>query len=96
MQKRMQAVVGLLQLILHTGLQRPYNRHMNTKITLKQIRQGSVVQVRGDFGNAAPQRATVTCVEADVKNGIPGIDYRLSNGDRHWAYLYQVDSVERY
>jgi hypothetical protein len=60
-------------------------------VELKDIRQGSVVIVRGDFGSGAPKRVVVEAVEADIKNGRPGIDY-----DSSWAYLTQVDRVVSY
>jgi hypothetical protein len=60
-------------------------------IKLKDIREGSVVIVRGNFGNGTPQRVVVEEVHADVKNGRPGIDYEGS-----WAYLTQVDRVVTY
>ena len=60
-------------------------------VTLKDIREGSVVIVRGDFGSGKPQRVVVEAVEADIKNGRPGIDYADS-----WAYLTQVDRVVTY
>ena len=60
-------------------------------VELKDIRQGSVVIVRGDFGSGAPKRVVVEAVEADIKNGRPGIDYAGS-----WAYLTQVDHVVKY
>ena len=60
-------------------------------IKLKDIREGSVVIVRGNFGNGQPQRVVVVEVHADVKNGRPGIDYAGS-----WAYLTQVDRVVTY
>jgi hypothetical protein len=60
-------------------------------IKLKDIREGSVVIVRGNFGNGTPQRVVVEEVHEDVKNGRPGIDYEGS-----WAYLTQVDRVVTY
>jgi hypothetical protein len=60
-------------------------------VTLKDIREGSVVIVRGDFGNGRPQQVVVEAVEADIKNGRPGIDYADS-----WAYLTQVERVVTY
>ena len=60
-------------------------------VKLEDIREGSVVIVRGDFGQGKPQRVVVEAVEADIKNGRPGIDYAGS-----WAYLTQVDSVVTY
>ena len=66
-------------------------------ITLKQVRQGSIVKVRGGFGSEPAKRAKVTCVESDIKNGYPGIDYTvIATGDEHWAYLDQVVEVEQF
>ena len=60
-------------------------------IKLKDIREGSVVIVRGNFGSGPEERVKVEEVHADVKNGRPGIDYEGS-----WAYLTQVDRVVTY
>ena len=60
-------------------------------VELEDIRVGSVVMVRPNFGAGQPQRVIVEEVEEDVKNGRPGIGY----GD-HWAYLTQVDRVVKY
>ncbi len=60
-------------------------------ITIEDIREGSVVIVRGAFGTGRPQEVVVEAVEADIKNGRPGIDY-----DGSWAYLTQVDRVVKY
>jgi hypothetical protein len=38
-----------------------------------------------------PREVTVLGVEADIKNGQPGIDY-----DESWAYLSQVDRVVKF
>ena len=66
-------------------------------ITLKQVRQGSIVKVRGGFGGEPAKRAKVECVEADIKNGYPGIDYTvIATGEGFWAYLDQVVEVEQY
>ena len=60
-------------------------------VELKEIRKGSIVVVRGDFGSGTPKRVTVEEVHEDIKNGRPGIDYAGS-----WAYLTQVDRVVSY
>jgi hypothetical protein len=60
-------------------------------VTLKDIREGSVVIVREAFGTGRPREVVVEAVEADIKNGRPGIDYADS-----WAYLTQVDRVVVY
>jgi hypothetical protein len=65
-------------------------------VKLKDMREGSVVYVRGAFGGGSLNKATVVAVCEDVKNGHPGIDYELSDGDGYWAYLEQVDRVVKY
>jgi hypothetical protein len=68
---------------------------MNTKervmVKLNDIREGSVVIVRGAFGTGPEERVKVEEVHEDVKNGRPGIDYEGS-----WAYLSQVQRVVQY
>ena len=66
-------------------------------VKLKDLREGSIVFVRPDFGMAPPRKARVLCAEADIKNGRPGIDYEwLDGSDSAWAYLHQVDRVAQY
>jgi hypothetical protein len=60
-------------------------------VKLKDIREGSVVIVRGAFGTGPEERVKVEEVHDDVKNGRPGIDYEGS-----WAYLTQVVRVVSY
>jgi hypothetical protein len=60
-------------------------------IKLNDIREGSVVIVRGAFGTGPEQRVKVEEVHEDIKNGRPGIDYEGS-----WAYLSQVQRVVSY
>jgi hypothetical protein len=60
-------------------------------VKLKDIREGSVVIVRGSFGTGPEERVKVEEVHEDVKNGRPGIDYEGS-----WAYLSQVQRVVSY
>jgi hypothetical protein len=60
-------------------------------VKLKDIREGSVVIVRGAFGSGPEERVKVEEVHEDVKNGRPGIDYEGS-----WAYLSQVQRVVSY
>lgn len=66
---------------------------INKNVKLNQIREGSTVYVRGDFGGGLSVKAIVTCVDSDIKNGLPGIDYTTEDGDNRWAYLTQVDRV---
>jgi len=44
-------------------------------VKLKDLRVGSVVMVRGNFGSGRAVRAVVESVEAAIKNGRLGIDY---------------------
>ena len=60
-------------------------------VKLVDIRPGSKVILREAFGNAAPRTVIVESVEADIKNGRPGIDY-----EDGWAYLSQIDKVVSY
>ena len=60
-------------------------------VRLEDIREGSVVIVRGAFGTGPEERVKVEEVHEDVKNGRPGIDYAGS-----WAYLTQVQRVVTY
>jgi hypothetical protein len=61
------------------------------RVLLSDIREGSIVRVRDNFGMGSPKNVTVTGVDEDIKNGLPGIDY-----DDSWAYLTQVDRVVKY
>jgi len=61
------------------------------RVMLSDIREGSIVRVRDNFGNGSPRTVTVLGVDEDIKNGLPGIDY-----DDSWAYLTQVDRVVKY
>jgi hypothetical protein len=66
------------------------------RVNLEQIREGSVVMIRGCFGTGPSVRARITEVCEEVKNGRPGVDYVTEKGDSHWAYLDAVDSVVVY
>ena len=71
-------------------------------VYLNDMREGSIVVVRGDKGHGPQERGRVDIVCQDVKHGYPGIDYTLldSNGNptnrMFWAYLDQVDRVVKY
>jgi hypothetical protein len=60
-------------------------------VKLEDIRVGSVVIVREAFGTGPERQVVVEAVEADIKNGRPGIDYADS-----WAYLTQIQRVITY
>lgn len=60
-------------------------------VKLDQIRIGSTVMVRENFGTSSPKEVTVLGIEENIKNGAPGIDYLGK-----WAYLHQVDMVIKY
>jgi hypothetical protein len=65
-------------------------------IYLEDIREGSVVVVRGGFGTELPKRVVVEEVHEEIKNGRSGIDYKESDGHSRWAYLDQVERVVKY
>ena len=65
-------------------------------IKLEQIRVGSKIRVRGGWGTEPARTVTVNGVDADIKNGRPGIDYTESDGTGRWAYLSQVEQVVSY
>ena len=58
---------------------------------VSDIRTGSIVIVRGNFGLGMSQIVSVENVEDNIKNGKPGITYGHS-----WAYLDQVVQVLKY
>jgi len=60
-------------------------------VKFEDLREGSVVIVRGNFGSGPEERVKVEEVHEDIKNGRPGIDY-----DGSWAYLSQVQRVVSY
>jgi hypothetical protein len=61
------------------------------QVKLSDMRVGSRVIVRDNFGTGRPREVTVEGLDEDIKNGRPGIDYADS-----WAYLTQVDRVVKY
>ena len=60
-------------------------------VKFEDLREGSVVIVRGCFGTGPEERVKVEGLDRDIKNGYPGIDYAGS-----WAYLDQVVRVVQY
>jgi hypothetical protein len=60
-------------------------------VKFEDLREGSVVIVRGCFGTGPEERVKVEGLDRDIKNGLPGIDYAGS-----WAYLSQVQRVVQY
>lgn len=62
-------------------------------VSLDKIRVGGKVWVQGGFGQERASLVTVIHTHQDIKNGRPGIDYELPNGDTRWAYLDQVRSL---
>jgi hypothetical protein len=68
-------------------------------IELRDVKVGSIVWVKTNFGAGDAVQAIVDEVDADIKNGLPGIGYTLKNGtDKNgsWAYLSQVIRVVKY
>lgn len=54
-------------------------------VELEDIREGSVVVVRGGFGTELPKRVVVEEVHEEINNGRSGIDYKESDGHSRWA-----------
>ena len=67
-------------------------------VKLKDVREGSIVMVRGGFGNEPAVKAKVENVDSNIKNGRAGIDYTElgPTGCERWAYLDQVERVVTY
>ena len=67
-------------------------------VKLKDVREGSIVMVRGGFGNEPAKRAKVENVDSNIKNGRAGIDYTElgATGCERWAYIDQVERVVTY
>jgi len=66
-------------------------------IKLADIREGSTVMVRGNFGQGFAVKGVVEGVHSDIKNGRPGIDYTAVGATSgNWAYLDQVTAVVTY
>ena len=61
---------------------------MNGNISIDDLREGHKVTV-STWGSSY-RHGTITAVEDDIKNGIPGIDYTDSNGGTWWCYIDQV------
>jgi len=59
------------------------------------VQVGDEVLVRSGFGNGPLHRGTVIAVLADVKDGYPGIDYKLANNEQFWAYSEQIQGITR-
>ena len=68
-----------------------YSTVLKRQPLLSDMRVGSRVIVRDNFGSGRPREVTVLDLDEDIKNGRPGIDY-----DGSWAYLTQVDRVVKY
>ena len=68
-------------------------------IELRDVKVGSIVWVATNFGSGMGVRAIVDEVDADIKNGLPGIGYTLASGEDKngsWAYLSQIIRVQKY
>ena len=66
------------------------------KVRLKDIKVGSIIIVRGNFGRELPKKARVTGISKDGKNGSAVIDYKDGGTWEMWAYLHQIDAVVKY
>lgn len=62
-------------------------------VSLDDLKEGTSVWVLGGFGQERASLVRVLHTHQNIKNGRPGIDYELPNGDIRWAYLDQVRSL---
>lgn len=66
-------------------------------LSINDVKQGDTVKLRSTFGGGPIVTGVVSGVFADIKNGYPGIDYKLNGSEdadsERWAYLDQVDYV---
>jgi hypothetical protein len=62
-------------------------------ISIKDLKIGSTIMVRPDFGMSNSVKATVTDIEKNGKNGRDTIGYETSPGNDRWAYMDQVVRV---
>jgi len=66
------------------------------EVTLKDVREGSVVVIRSGFGSEPAETVTLEGVDSDIKNGRAGCDYTDTKGEPRWAYLTQIVRVVKY
>lgn len=77
-----------------TPIVMPWGRS-TPKVLISNIRIGSVVRLRPNFGQDAPVLGTVVSLGTNAGRDV--IDYLTPGVTRtHWAYLHQVDSVVTY
>jgi hypothetical protein len=65
-------------------------------MSIKDLRAGSIVILRPDFGSGNPVQVMITGVEEQGKNGKDVVDYVYPDGARRWAYTHQIDKVIEY
>lgn len=85
----------LMMLTSANGVENIFNLE-NKMIDFNNLKEGSLVVVRGDFGTGGLATVTIKDLENDGKNGRAIIDYINEDGDRYWAYLDQIKSVVKY
>ena len=71
---------------------------MRNTYTPDDVKEGSVITVRGGFGRDCARNAVVTDIDREGKNGFATLSYYPVGGseDRQsWAYFDQVDRVIR-
>lgn len=66
------------------------------KVDTTKLKPGSVVVVRGGFGDEPPEQITVEGVEYDEDKNDYIIDYTDKKGDGRWAYINQIQKVISY
>lgn len=69
----------------------------STKVKLSDMREDSIIIVKGGFGLEAPVKAIVEELDREGKNGRSTVSYKeIESGDCRWAYLDQIVRVVQY
>lgn len=72
-------------------------QHSSTNVRLSDMREDSIILVKGGFGLEPAVRAVVEDLDREGKNGRSTVGYKeIETGDGRWAYLDQVVRVEQY
>jgi hypothetical protein len=54
------------------------------------LKEGMRIQV---MNGAGLHTGTIVELERDIKNGLPGANYDLDNGEGYWCYVDQIKSI---
>lgn len=59
-------------------------------MNISQVEMGKKYYIQSSFGNGRLVVGTITEIDNDIKNGIPGVGYEDEDGEGFWAYDHQV------